>query len=143
MDPVTASGVITIGKQLISNVATSLKVGKKHSMVSFKDKLENSQPKRYSIEDPNLLQEKLQIDLKSELLKNPETASFLERNENNQIFIEKRADGSIQFISSSGESLVLDQYSTECSKALEFFDVCIQNNINLTAMRPNAVIFNS
>ena len=143
MDPVTASGVITIGKQLINNVASSLKVGKKHSTVSFKDKLENSQSKHYSIEDPNLLQEKLQKDLKSGLLRNPETASFLERNENNQIFIEKRADGSIQFISSNGESMVLDQHSSECSKALEFFDVCIQNNINLTAMRPNAVIFNS
>ena len=39
MDPVTASGVITIGKQLINNVASSLKVGKKNSTVSFKDKI--------------------------------------------------------------------------------------------------------
>ena len=54
MDPVTASGVITIGKQLINNVATSLKVVKKDSTVCFKDKLDNSQSKHYSIEDPNL-----------------------------------------------------------------------------------------
>jgi len=77
------------------------------------------------------------------LLDDPDTAAFFKRNESNQLFIEKRADGSVQFISSSGESLVFDSESKHCGKALELVNLCLENKINLSSMRPNAVTFTS
>jgi hypothetical protein len=93
--------------------------------------------------DPKLKCEKLIQDIKSDLLKDPKTASFLQRNESNQVFLEKRADGSVQFVSSSGENMVLNANTTECAKSLDLINLCIENNINLSSFRQNSVVFNS
>ena len=143
MDPITASGVISIGKELLNKVTTSLNREKTLNPSSFSEELNKSQSGKLSDCDLKLKCEKLLQEIKSDLLKDPETASFFQRNENNQVFLEKRADGSVQFVSSSGENMVLNANTTECGKSLDLINLCIENNINLSSFRPNSVVFNS
>ena len=143
MDPITASGVISIGKELLNKVTTSLNREKTLNPSSFSEELNKSQSGKLSDCDLKLKCEKLLQEIKSDLLKDPETASFFQRNENNQVFLEKRADGSVQFVSSSGENMVLNANTTECGKSLDLINLCIENSINLSSFRPNSVVFNS
>jgi hypothetical protein len=143
MDPITASGVISIGKELLNKVTTSIDRAPPSNPSSFSEELNKSQSAKLSDFDPKLKCEKLIQDIKSDLLKDPKTASFLQRNESNQVFLEKRADGSVQFISSSGENMVLNANTTECAKSLDLINLCIENNINLSSFRQNSVVFNS
>ena len=143
MDPITATGVISIGKELLNKVSSTLESNSKVNPMPFSNELEKSQSSRVSIVEPNTRAQILERDLKSDLIDDPDTAAFFKRNENNQLFIEKRADGSVQFISSSGESLVFNSDTKHCSKALELVNLCLENKINLSSLRPNAVTFNS
>jgi hypothetical protein len=65
----------------------------------------------------------------------------MERNENSQVYLEKRADGSVQFLSSSGETLVLPKESVACKQAFNYFDLCLEEKKNLSEFRPDAVLF--
>ena len=56
---------------------------------------------------------------------------------------EKRADGSVQFLSSSGETLVLPKESEACKQAINYFDLCLEEKSNLSEFRPNAVLFDA
>ena len=143
MDPITASGVISIGKQLINKVSSSLGAKNQVQPASFINELDKSQSSQVTTSEPSSRVQKIANELKSELIKDPETAAFFKRNETNQLFIEKRADGSVQFISSSGENFIVRSDSKHCGKALELFDLCLENKINLSSLRPNAVTFNS
>lgn len=143
MDPITATGVISIGKELLNKVSSTLESNSKVNPMPFSNELEKSQSSRVSVVEPCTRAQILERDLKSDLIDDPDTAAFFKRNENNQLFIEKRADGSVQFISSNGESLVFNSDSKHCSKALEFVNLCLENKINLSSLRPNAVTFNS
>ena len=143
MDPITASGVISIGKELLNKVTTSINREKTLNPSSFSEELNKSQSGKLSDCDLKLKCEKLLQEIKSDLLKDPETASFFQRNENNQVFLEKRADGSVQFVSSSGENMVLNANTTECGKSLDLINLCTENSINLSSFRPNSVVFNS
>ena len=143
MDPITASGVISIGKELLNKVTTSINREKTLNPSSFSEELNKSQSGKLSDCDLKLKCEKLLQEIKSDLLKDPETASFFQRNKNNQVFLEKRADGSVQFVSSSGENMVLNANTTECGKSLDLINLCIENSINLSSFRPNSVVFNS
>lgn len=143
MDPITASGVISIGKELITKVSSSLGTKKQVQPAPFINELEKSQSSKVTLNNPSSRAQKIANELKSNLIKDPETAAFFKRNENNQLFIEKRADGSVQFISSSGENLILKPDSKHCIKALELFNLCLENKINTSSLRPNAVTFNS
>ena len=143
MDPITASGVFSIGKELLSKAATSLAPSEHADGSKFSEKLEGSQNASVDTSDPSLRLQKLEGSLKADLLNDPKTASFFQQNQNNKVYLEKRADGSVQFLSSNGQSLVLEADSPHCSKANELLDLCFENKFNLTAMRPNAVAFNS
>ena len=55
--------------------------------------------------------------------------------------MEKRADGSVQFLSSSGETLVLDKDSQANQFANNYIDLCLEENKNLTPLRPDSVTF--
>jgi len=143
MDPITASGVFSIGKELLSKAATSLAPSEHADCSKFSEKLEGSQNASVVTSDPSLRLQKLEGSLKADLLNDPKTASFFQQNQNNKVYLEKRADGSVQFLSSNGQNLVLEADSPHCSKANELLDLCFENKFNLTAMRPNAVAFNS
>lgn len=143
MDPITASGVFSLGKEIISRVSSSLLTDSSTKPTSFDSQLDASKKATTVAIDPNLQVQKLENSLKAQLLKDPKTANFFQQNQNNNIFLEKRADGSVQFVSSNGNSLILEKDSVHCTTANDLLELCLENNINLTAMRPNAVTFNS
>ena len=143
MDPITASGVFSLGKEIISRVSSSLLTDSSTKPTSFDRQLDASKKATTVAIDPNLQVQKLENSLKAQLLKDPKTANFFQQNQNNNIFLEKRADGSVQFVSSNGNSLILEKDSVHCTTANDLLELCLENNINLTAMRPNAVTFNS
>jgi hypothetical protein len=143
MDPITASGVFSIGKELLSKAAAGLSSHESVDSSKFSQQLEGTQNSSTVSIDPKLRIQKLEESLKTDLLNDPKTASFFQQNQSNKIFLEKRADGSVQFLSSNGQSLIIDQKSPNCPKANELLDLCFENKFNLTAMRPNAVTFNS
>lgn len=143
MDPITASGVFSIGKELLAKANSAISQNEPIGSAKFSQQLEGTKDTSVVTIDPNLRVQKLEESLKSELLKDPKTANFFQQNQSNNIFLEKRADGSVQFLSSNGQSLILDPKSPTCSKANELLELCFENKLNLTAMRPNAVTFNS
>ena len=143
MDPITASGVFSLGKEIINRVSSSLSADKSTKSASFESQLEASKKPTVTTTDPNLQIQKLEHSIKADLLNDPETANFIQQNQNNNIFLEQRADGSVQFVSSNGDSLILDKNSPHCAASNDLLELCLENKINLTAMRPNAVTFNS
>ena len=143
MDPITASGVFSIGKELINKATSTLSPSSNLSQSHFSGQLEGSNEPNIVTTDPQLRVQKLEEILKSDLLNDPKTATFFQHNQSNQIYLEKRADGSVQFISSNGQDLILEADSPHCSKANELLNLCFDNKLNLTSFRPNAVTFNS
>ena len=77
--------------------------------------------------------------LKTMLLEDPTVASFAEANPNSQIFLQKRADGSIQLCSSSGQTLVLDKSTTTNQIAVSYFEKSLTSENNQSAHHPGAV----
>ncbi len=143
MDPITASGVFSIGKELISKAKDTFSPSLQVSPSQFSGRLEASNKASVITNDPLLRVQKLESILKSDLLNDPKTANFFQQNQSNQIYLEKRADGSVQFISSNGQDLIIDSDSPHCEKANELLNLCFQNKLNLTSFRPNAVTFNT
>ena len=141
MDPIIAGSLVSAGKNLIEGITNSLtpdpeikSIGKS----SFSQEL-NKVSQTDSVE-------KVAMNTKAlhdSLLENPQVSSFVEKNKDCQIFLEKRADGSVQFLSSSGQTLVLPKESKTCANALSYFEQCVEAEKNLTPLRPGAVIFDS
>lgn len=141
MDPIIAGSLVSAGKNLIEGITNSLtpdpeikSIGKS----SFSQELNKVSPTD-SVE-------KVAMNTKAlhdSLLENPQVSSFVEKNKDCQIFLEKRADGSVQFLSSSGQTLVLPKESKTCANALSYFEQCVEAEKNLTPLRPGAVIFDS
>ena len=140
MDPIIAGGLVSVGKNLldgISNQLTSKKSVEAQGRVSFSAELGKAsgqdEPKPFSDSK----------SARSALLENPQVSSFMGRNENSQVYLEKRADGSVQFLSSSGETLVLPKESEACNQAINYFELCLKEKSNLSEFRPNAVLFDA
>jgi hypothetical protein len=143
MNPITTSGVITIGKELLDRAANLLPPTQESESTQFSSHLADASSNSDKGVNSEIQMQELEKKLKADLLKDPLTANFFQQNQSNQIFLEKRADGSVQFVSSSGQSLILEKSSVHCSKAIQLFDFCHENQINITSLRPNAVTFNS
>ena len=143
MDPITASGVITIGKELLDRASNLLPSTHESKSTQFSSHLSDASSNSAKDVNSEIFVQELEQKLKADLLKDPLTANFFQQNQSNQIFLEKRADGSVQFVSSNGQSLILEKSSIHCSKANQLFDFCHDKQVNLTALRPNAVTFNS
>ncbi len=138
MDPIIASGLVSVGKNFIQGISNTLtsdpevdSLGKS----SFSDELNSASST--PVEKTSMNSKALHASL----LEDPQIASFAERNKDCQVFLEKRADGSVKFLSSSGETLVLAKESKSCANALSYFDLCVLEEKNLTSLRPDAVIF--
>ena len=142
MNPILATNLFSIGKEIINKVTSDFSSTSRSCQSQFSSHLNSLEKTESSAHNHNIKLQKLETTLKAELLKDPKTANFFQQNQSNQIFLEKRADGSVQFISSSGQNHVLDKNSPSCSLANELYSLCFENKLNLTAMRPNAVIFN-
>ena len=143
MDPIITSNVISIGKELLNKVSNSVNPPNSSDSIPFAKKLEDSQNSTSTKESSETRIQNLQKSFKFELLKDPATEKFFTQNKENTIHLEKRADGSAQFISSNGQSLIINKNSPHCVKANELLELCFKNSSNLSAMRPNAIVFNS
>ena len=87
MDPITASGVFSLGKEIINRVSSSLSADKSTKSASFESQLEASKKPSVTTTDPNLQIQKLEHSIKADLLNDPETANFFQQNQNNNIFL--------------------------------------------------------
>ena len=138
MDPIIASGLVSVGKNFIQGISNTLTSDSEVDSLgnsSFSDELNSASATPVEKTSMNTKA------LHASLLEDPQIASFSERNKDCQVFLEKRADGSVKFLSSSGETLVLAKESKSCANALSYFDLCVQEKKNLSSLRPDAVIF--
>jgi hypothetical protein len=140
MDPITAGGLLSAGKNLldgISNQLTSKNAVDAQGQISFPEQLGKASGQVTPSSFPD------SKTARSALLEDPQVSSFMERNSSSQVYLEKRADGSVQFLASSGETLVLSKESSSCKQALNYFDLCLQEKSNLCEFRPNSVLFDA
>ena len=141
MNPVVASSIISLGKDLIEKISTpqnTISVPESSNPKPFVSELEDAQST--SLEKPKQIYAKLdEKELKTMLLEEPTVASFAEANPNSQIFLQKRADGSIQLCSSSGQTLVLDKSTTTNQIAVSYFEKSLTSENNQSAHHPGAV----
>ena len=63
MDPITASGVISIGKELINKVSSSLGTKNQVQPAPFIDELEKSQSSKVTLSDPSSRAQKIANEL--------------------------------------------------------------------------------
>ena len=143
MNPVVASSLVSLGKGVFERITSSPKVeagAHLHSgNQSFVSEMREAQ------DSPNLpnLAQLSETQLKDLLLKDPTVASFIQENPNCQIFLQKRADGTMQLGSSSGQSLVLEKESPVNQTCLAFFEQSMLNGPSQSPLRPDAVILKS
>ena len=100
MDPIIAGGLVSAGKNLldgISNQLASKKSIEAQGRVSFPEELGKASREDASVRFSDSKSARLA------LMENPQVSSFMEKNANSQVYLEKRADGSIQLLSSSGK----------------------------------------
>jgi len=138
MNPVIAGSIVSAGKNLIQGISSCLtpdNEGVKVPRGTFSSELE----KAHAVQSADCVRG---LDsLRGLLVKDPQVAAFLEKNPDCQIYMEKRADGSVQFLSSSGETLVLDKESQTNHFANNYIDLCLDEDKNLTSLRPDSVVF--
>ena len=140
MDPIIAGSLVSAGKNFIQGVANYLTPTQEINALdqnTFSQEL--NKVATDSVEKTTMNAKALHASL----LEDPQVSSFVERNKDCQVFLEKRADGSVQFLSSSGETLILPKESKTCANALNYFDLCVTEEKNLTSFRPDSVIFDS
>ena len=131
MNPVLASSLVNVGKSLIDQLSapspTQFKVGDK----TFSAELENRTATQINLPTNSLRQC---------LLQDPAIKSFLSNNAGNEIYFQKRADGSSQILSSSGETITIGHDSSTNILIHQYFDQCVREGVCLSAHRPGAVL---
>lgn len=130
MNPVVASSLVSMGKNLFDKVSTPNTDLPKPSSESFSQELD-----AVSSVDKGLTRK----ELKQQFMQSPAIQSFLEKDTGDTLYLEKRADGSMQILSSTGRTLILNQGSQACKNAQNFFESCMQEQAHLSDHRPNAV----
>ena len=93
MDPIIAGGLVSAGKNLLDGISNQL--ASKKSIEAQGVFLSPEELGKASREDASVRFS----DSKSArlaLMENPQVSSFMEKNANSQVYLEKRADGSIQ-----------------------------------------------
>lgn len=130
MNPVVASSLVSMGKNLFDKVSTPNTDLPKPSSESFSQELD-----AVSSVDKGLTRK----ELKQQFMQSPAIQSFLEKDTGDTLYLEKRADGSMQILSSTGRTLILNQGSQACKNAQNFFESCMQEQSHLSDHRPNAV----
>ena len=132
MNPVLASSLVNVGKSLIDQLSktspTQFKVGNK----TFSAELDNVT----SITKFN----QSSITLRQNLLQDPVIQSFLSKNAECEIYFQKRADGSSQILSSSGDTITFDRDSNTNALIHQYFDQCVREAVCLSPHRPGTVL---
>ena len=143
MNLALTSSLISLGREVFDQITSSpraqagthLQPGSESFVTEMKEAQEPTTV-------PNLAQ-LTESQLRDHLLKDPTVASFLENNPNCQIFLQKRADGTMQLGSSSGQTLVLEQNSPVNQTCLAYYEKSMLNGTSQSPLRPDAVILKS
>lgn len=143
MNLALTSSLISLGREVFDQITSSpkaqagthLQPGSESFVTEMKEAQELTTV-------PNLAQLS-ESQLRDHLLKDPTVASFLENNPNCQIFLQKRADGTMQLGSSSGQTLVLEQNSQVNQTCLAYYEKSMLNGTSQSPLRPDAVILKS
>jgi len=130
MNPVVASSLVSVGKNLFDKVTSPSPNLPQPKSTSFSEELNGVTATE------NALSRK---ELQEEFLQTPAVQSFLEKDTGDTLYLEQRADGSMQILSSSGKSLILKEGSQACSTAKKFFQTCLNEQTQLSDNRVNAV----
>jgi hypothetical protein len=130
MNPLVASSLVSVGRDLLEKVTTPSNNLPQPTSESFAKELDE-----VSAVDKGLSRK----ELKQEFMQSPAVQSFLEKDNGDTLYLEKRADGSMQILSSTGRSLVLNPGSQACNTAKNFFESCLKEQSNLSDHRPNTV----
>ena len=130
MNPVVASSLVSMGKDLLDRVTTPSPNHPQPNSTSFSNELSEVSAAEKSLSNK---------ELKEEFINSSTVQSFLEKNSGDTLYLEKRADGSMQILSSNGRTLILKEGSEVCSTAKKFFESCIKEQAHLSDNRPNAV----
>ena len=78
--------------------------------------------------------------LRQDLILDPAIQSFLSNNAGNEIYFQKRADGSSQILSSSGDTITIGRDSPTNTLIHQYFDQCVREGICQSAHRPGTVL---
>ena len=130
MNPVVASSLVSLGKNLLNRVTTPEPNLPQPESTSFSNEL------RTINANEKLLSSK---ELKEEFLSSPTVQSFLEKNSGDTLYLEKRADGSMQILSSNGRTLILNEGSEACFTAKKFFESCLKEQAHFSDNRRNGL----
>ena len=143
MNLALTSSLISLGREVFDQITASPKAQAgthlQPGSESFVTEMEEAQEVNTG---PNHAQLS-ESQLRDHLLKDPTIASFLENNPNCQIFLQKRADGTMQLGSSSGQTLVLEQNSPVNQTCLAYYEKSMLNGTSQSPLRPDAVILKS
>jgi len=131
MNPVIATGILSTTKNIIENLSLSnLKETKEVEGADFDFELANA----VSIKKNTIK------NLKSDFLKCDKINKFIESDTGTQIHLESRADGSMKLLSSSGRFLILEEGTKPCKLGRELYSICLEQKVNLSDLRSNAVL---
>ena len=143
MNLALTSSLISLGREVFDQITASPKAqAGTHLQPGSESFVTEMKQAQEVTTGPNLAQLS-ESQLRDHLLKDPTVASFLENNPNCQIFLQKRADGTMQLGSSSGQTLVLEQNSPVNQTCLAYYEKCMLNGTSQSPLRPDAVILKS
>ena len=131
MNPVLASSVISLSKSVFERISSPTPQNPTTEGLKFAQELE-----KVSKSDETF---KTSKDLRKELLSDPKIKAFVEANPDNQIFFQKRADGSSKILSSSGDSMTIHLDSDTNSLVHQYFNKCVAENSSISPHRPDCV----
>ena len=131
MNTILASGIVSFGKELITNLTTPKPVLKSSQSVSFNDEFENVQ---------NAKNTKSLSQINQEFVSREDISEFLRSEQGNQVLLEKRADNSLQLISSSGRSLIIPNGTESCTIGHQLLDQSLLEEKHIARDRLNAII---
>tara|TARA_B100001057_G_scaffold261537_1_gene261783 strand:+ start:559 stop:966 length:408 start_codon:yes stop_codon:yes gene_type:complete len=132
MNPVLASSLVSVGKSFIEQLKTPSPTQYKMGNKTFSAELENVTSATQIKQSTN--------SLRKDLMQDPAIQSFLSKNAGNEIYFQKRADGSSQILSSSGDTITIGRDSPTNTLIHKYFDQCVLEGVCQSAHRPNTVL---
>ncbi len=132
MNPVLASGLLNLGSDIVRRTLPAFpdptpSVGK-----SFQADLANLQEQKLAAPDLN--------QLKDEILDIPEVKRFISQNQDCTITMDQLSDGSVRFLSSSGDLMTIRSDSPTSGILNQYLKGSIATGQNLSPERSDSVI---
>ena len=134
MNPILASGIVSLGKEVFDRLSAPSPSKSSIDDISFGKELEKASTTAST---------KSLEQLEKEFRNQQDVSEFLSTEAGNQVHLEKRADGSMQLISSSGNRLILPLSENSCSLGNKLLSNSLDQGVNLSTSRANAIIIKS